>query len=211
MEFAQFAGVAAATVLLILIPGPSVVFIVGQALARGRETALLSAAGNAAGALLAGAVIAVGLGFIIEQSAIVVEAMRLVGAATLVALGIAALVGARKPLTGDEPPGAPSSRRRASFLGAVVVGVTNPKVYVIFGALLPAFVHPTGSVPPVVQMLLLVLVPVTVGLALDSAWALAASVARRALITVPSRVTTVKRVGGLSLIAVGAYTAVHRS
>lgn len=91
MSPVQFLGVAAATVLLILVPGPSVIFIVGQALARGRAAALLSAAGNAEGALIAGLLIALGLGVLVTQSTVIVEVMRYLGAGVLVALGVTAI------------------------------------------------------------------------------------------------------------------------
>jgi len=212
MSPTQFLGVAAATVLLILVPGPSVIFIVGQALARGRGAALLSAGGNATGALIAGLLIAIGLGVLVTESTLVVEVMRYLGAGVLVALGVTAIATAGRSA---HPPAA--AQRAAtdrsgvrSFLAAVVVGATNPKVYIIFAALLPTFVDPSSSVPAATQMVLLAAVPVVIGLLSDAAWATGASWARTSIVNAPSRMKLFQRIGGGCLVAVGGFTALHR-
>jgi threonine/homoserine/homoserine lactone efflux protein len=89
----------------------------------------------------------------------------------------------------------------------VLVGVTNPKTFVVFAAVLPPFVdRAAGAVPQ--QMLLLALVPVAIGMVTDSAWAVAAARARTWLASSPRRARTVARAGGLSMIALGASVAV---
>jgi len=212
MSAVQFLGVAAATVLLILVPGPSVIFIVGQALARGRAAALLSAAGNAAGALIAGLLIALGLGVLVTESAVIVEAMRYLGAAVLVVLGVTAIVTAGRTAhpTAAAPRAVTDRSGIRSFLAAVVVGVTNPKVYIIFAALLPTFVDASSSVPATTQMVLLAAVPVVLGLMSDAAWAVGASWARASIVHAPSRMRLFRRIGGGCLVAVGGFTALHR-
>ncbi|BAJ74261.1 putative threonine efflux protein [Microbacterium testaceum StLB037] len=214
MSPTQFLGVAAATVLLILVPGPSVMFIVGQALARGRGAALLSAGGNATGALIAGLLIALGLGVLVTESTLVVEIMRYLGAGVLVILGVTAIATAGRTV---RPRAAAPSRAAGdrpgirSFLAAVVVGATNPKVYIIFAALLPTFVDPSSSVPAGTQMVLLAAVPVVIGLLSDAAWAVGASWARTSIVNAPSRMRLFQRIGGGCLVAVGGFTALHRS
>ncbi len=199
--------------LLILAPGPSVVFIVGQALARGRAAALLSAAGNAIGALIAGLLIALGLGVLITQSALVVEVMRYVGAGVLIALGAVAIATAGRSDDAKSAPLPAAAANRSgikSFGAALIVGLTNPKVYIIFAALLPSFVDASSSVPAPVQIALLAMVPVALGLITDAAWALGASWARSSIVNAPSRMRLFKRIGGGCLVAVGGYTALHR-
>ncbi len=213
MSPAQFLGVAAATVLLILVPGPSVIFIVGQALARGRGAALSSAAGNATGALIAGLLIALGLGVLVTESTLVVEVMRYLGAGVLVILGVTAIATAGRTVhpkvTAPSRAAGDRSGIRSSF-AAVVVGATNPKVYIIFAALLPTFVDPSSSVPAATQMVLLATVPVVIGLLSDAAWAIGASWARTSIVNAPSRMKLFQRIGGGCLVAVGGFTAVHR-
>ena len=87
-----------------------------------------------------------------------------------------------------------------------IVGVTNPKAYILFGAILPQFVdRGAGNVPA--QMLLLALISVCLGLASDSAWGLAASVVRTWFARSPRRYALVGGAGGLAMIGVGVTVA----
>ncbi len=100
-----------------------------------------------------------------------------------------------------------AARPHRALRDGVVVGVSNPKVFVMFAAVLPQFVEPAaGSVP--LQMALLSLVPVLIGLVCDSGWGLAAARVRTAFVGRPSRLRTVTRVGGVSMIGLGVVTAV---
>lgn len=101
----------------------------------------------------------------------------------------------------DGQPAAPPSTWRAVRAGAVV-GLSNPKAFIIFAAVLPQFVdRAAGAVPP--QMLVLAVVPVLIGAVADSAWGLAAGTARSWLSSSPRRTTSVGRLGGPSMIGVG--------
>ena len=209
-ELERFLGLAAACALLIALPGPSVVFVVGRALSYGRRTALASVAGNSAGSYTAATLVAIGLGPLLQRSDVLLQVIKLGGAAYLLWLGVQALRHAA-PLapTGGKPRESVSDWR--SIRTGMLVGVSNPKVFLIFAAVLPQFVDPeTGNVP--VQMLLLALVPVMVGLVTDSAWALAAGHARDWLSRSPRRRTAVGRLGGLSMIGLGLSVAIadHR-
>lgn len=201
----QLLGVAVACVVIIAVPGPSVLFIVGRALSYGRRTALFSIAGNAAGNYLAAVVVAVGLGPLLQRSDLLFQVIKLLGAAYLVWLGVRAIrQGGRTPKTTDEPP--PRSGWRAVGTG-VVVGVTNPKAFIIFGAILPQFVdRAAGAVPE--QMLLLAIVPIAVGLVTDTCWGLVAGQARDWLAGTPRRMAALGRIGGLSMIGLGISVAV---
>ncbi|WP_380170908.1 LysE family translocator [Kineococcus sp. DHX-1] len=202
----QVLALGATCAVIILVPGPSVLFIVGRALAHGRSTALLSVLGNSLGSLLAALVIAVGLGPVLQRWDVVLEVVKIAGAAYLVWLGVQALRGARH--TGPVPEGSTTGARPDRALrDGVVVGISNPKVFVMFAAVLPQFVEPSaGSVP--LQMALLSLVPVLIGLVCDSGWGLAAARVRTAFVGRPSRLRTVTRVGGVSMIGLGVVTAV---
>lgn len=166
---------------VIVVPGPSVMFVVGRALAVGRRAALATVLGNAAGEYLQLALVAFGLGLVVERSEVVFSVVKLLGAAYLVWLGIdtirrrgASTEAAVAP--GGDPSAVPGRSARAAREG-FIVGATNPKTTVFFAAVLPQFVQP-GAQPVPVQMLLLGLVFVAIALVSDSLWALAAGTAR---------------------------------
>ena len=82
---------AAAAFVLIVIPGPSVLFAVGRALALGRRPALLTVLGNAAGSMVPLLAVTVGLGAVVAASAIALTVIKLVGALYLIYLGVQAI------------------------------------------------------------------------------------------------------------------------
>ena len=199
-------GVAA--LILIAIPGPSVVFVIGRALAYGRGIALASVVGNSLGLLTIVFLVALGLGVVVEESIVVFQVLKLAGAAYLVYLGVEAVRHRKEFLTPDQ--GAATGRamtwRRATRQG-YVVGVSNPKAYMILAAVLPQFVdRATGHVP--LQLLLLGLLAFVIGLVSDSTWALVASQLRHWFVRSPGRGAAVGAVGGVSMIGLGVGLAV---
>jgi threonine/homoserine/homoserine lactone efflux protein len=82
---------AAMAFLLIVVPGPSVLFVIGRALAQGRRAALTTVVGNTLGAYVLVVAVALGAGAIVERSALVFTALKLIGAAYLVHLGVKAV------------------------------------------------------------------------------------------------------------------------
>jgi threonine/homoserine/homoserine lactone efflux protein len=197
---------AVASAILIVIPGPSVLFTVGRALAYGRRTALATVCGNVAGNYLVATCVAFGLGSLVQRSAQVFLAVKLAGAAYLVWLGVQAI---RKRATLAEafsPAVQARSDGRAAREG-FLVGVTNPKSFILFGAVLPQFVDRTaGDVPG--QMLLLALISVSIGLVSDTTWALGAGGLRAWFARSPRRFALVGGAGGLAMIGVGVSVAV---
>src|SRR5215831_1921075 len=202
----QLAAFAAASVVLIVIPGPGVLFVVGRALAHGRSTALASVAGHAAGNWVVAVCVALGVGAVVARSAAVFTAVRLAGAAYLVWLGVQAFRH-RDSLAGAlAAAAAPRGGVRAAREG-FVVGVTNPKAVILFAAVLPQFVdRPAGHVPA--QMLLLSAISILIGLASDSCWGLAASTVRDWFARSPRRLGLVGGAGGLAMIGLGVTLAV---
>jgi threonine/homoserine/homoserine lactone efflux protein len=202
----QLAGFAVASLILIVIPGPGVLFVIGRALAHGRAVALASVAGHAAGNWVVAVCVAFGVGTIVERSAAVFTAIRLAGAAYLIWLGIQAF--RRRHALADvlTEAAAPRGGLRAAREG-FVVGVTNPKAVILFAAVLPQFVNrAAGHIP--VQMLLLSLISIAIGLASDSCWGLAASTVRAWFARSPRRLSLVGGVGGLAIIGLGVTLAV---
>jgi threonine/homoserine/homoserine lactone efflux protein len=202
---ANLSGYALASFVLIVIPGPSVLFIVGRALAYGRRTALATVCGNSAGNYLVAICVAVGIGALVQRSADVFLAVKLVGALYLVWLGIQAFR-RRGTLADAFAAGAPARTDQRAVREGFVVGVTNPKALVLFGAVLPQFVsRAAGNVP--VQMLVLSLVSIAIGLVSDSTWAVAASRLRAWFGRSPRRFALVGGAGGVAMIGVGVSVA----
>lgn len=194
---------ALAGVVLVVVPGPSVLFIVGRALAHGRRAALASVAGNTTGAAIVVVVVALGYGAIAAQSATVFTVLKLAGAAYLVYLGVQT-IRHRGDLGAVMGRGAEAGGRM--YWQGVVVGVTNPKVLVFFAAVLPQFVDPLAG-NTTTQMLVLGLLFALLASLLDSGWGLAAGTARDWFAGSPARLRLVGGIGGLMMIVMGAGLA----
>jgi threonine/homoserine/homoserine lactone efflux protein len=206
----QLLGFALASLVLIVIPGPGVLFVVGRALAYGRRTALATALGHAAGNYVVAACVAVGLGSLLQRSVQVFVIVKIVGALYLIWLGIHA-IRHRKSLADAMAVATPPREGWRAARDGAVVGLTNPKAYILFGAILPQFVNrATGHVPE--QMLILALVSVAIGAVSDCSWAFAASAVRAWFARSPRRIELVGGAGGLAMIGVGvtvAFTGRH--
>jgi len=202
----QLLSYAVASFVLIVVPGPGVLFVVGRALAHGRRAAIATAAGHAAGNYVVAACVAVGLGTLLERSAQVFIAVKLVGAVYLIWLGVHAI--RHRGSLADAMSSATGQRAGWRALrDGFVVGITNPKAFILFGAILPQFVNRgAGHVPA--QMLLLALVSVFIGVVSDSTWGLAASGVRAWFARSPRRFAFVGGAGGLAMIGLGFTLAV---
>ncbi len=196
---------SAMSFLLIVIPGPSVLFVIGRALAQGRRAALTTVAGNTLGAYLLVVAVALGVGSVVERSAIVFTALKLLGAGYLVYLGIRA-VRQRGTLQASFAGEGPTYGGLRTLWEGFAVGIANPKTIVFFAAVLPQFVdRAQGHV--IIQMLLLGLVFNIIAVVSDSVWGLAASTARTWFARSPKRLSMVGGVGGLSMIGLGVIVA----
>ncbi|WP_020014370.1 LysE family translocator [Promicromonospora sukumoe] len=213
--FETLVAFVVASVILIVIPGPSVLFVVGRSLSLGRPGGLLSVLGNELGALPLVAAVALGVGTVVAESIVVFTVIKLLGAAYLVYLGVQAI---RHRRDGAEPagagPAALAGRRTSSHWAILrqgfVVGVTNPKTIVFFVAALPQFVDVrAGQVP--LQMMVLGLVFTLVALVFDSIWALLAGAARSWFASSPRRLAAVRATGGGMMIGLGGTLALSGS
>ena len=205
VSLGQVAAFAAAALVLIVIPGPGVLFVIGRALAHGRRTALLSVAGHAAGNWVVAVCVALGVGTVVERSAAVFTAVRLAGAAYLAWLGVQAFRHRNSLAEVLDGAAEPRGDVRAAREG-LVVGVTNPKAVILFAAVLPQFVdRPAGHVPA--QMLILSAISIVIGVASDSCWGLAASTVRSWFARSPRRLGLVGGAGGLAMIGLGLTLA----
>jgi threonine/homoserine/homoserine lactone efflux protein len=192
--------------VLIAIPGPSVVFTIGRALTYGRSVALTTVVGNSFGLLAVLVLVSLGLGDVVATSDVAFEVVKVGGAVFLVYLGIQALRhrhGIEVTTTGQAPPMHGVRALRQGFM----VGFSNPKAYVIFAAVLPPFID-RGRGDATLQMVLLGLVAFVIGLCSDSLWALLASQLRRWFNASPGRGRALGTVGGMSMIGLGVAVAV---
>ncbi|GAA0594813.1 LysE family translocator [Streptomyces crystallinus] len=198
---------AAMSLLVIVIPGPSVLFVIGRALAHGRRVALATVLGNLVGSYLLVVAVAWGLGALVESSATLFLGVKLAGAVYLVHLGVQAFRHRKEMRAADMA--APEGERRGDLrtvLDGIFVGVTNPKGVVFFAAVLPQFVnHSAGHVP--LQMMVLGLVPVGIGMITDTLWGLGAAAARSWLARSDRRLSMVGGAGGIAMIGLGVTVA----
>ncbi|MCB5167018.1 LysE family translocator [Streptomyces bambusae] len=201
---------AAMSLVVIAIPGPSVLFVVGRALAHGRRTALATVLGNLLGSYALVLSVSLGVGALVQSSATVFTAVKLAGAAYLVHLGVRAFRH-RGRLRADlvtEAGERPGDLR--TVLDGLLVGATNPKGLVFFAAVLPQFVdHGAGHVP--LQMMVLGLVAAGIGLICDTAWGLGASAARTWFAGSDRRLSAIGGAGGIALIGLGLTAATTRA
>jgi threonine/homoserine/homoserine lactone efflux protein len=191
--------------VLIIVPGPNVLFVISRSLMHGRAAGVGTAAGGQIGVYLQVVAVAFGVGALVQRSVAVFTVIKLAGAAYLVYLGVQAIRHRRSLRAALDVAAEPRSLRRILSDG-IVVGVSNPKVIVFFAAVLPQFVNPSaGHVPE--QMLLLGSVFLAIAVICDSTWAVAAGTARAWLARSPRRLEMIGGAGGLAMIGIGASLA----
>jgi threonine/homoserine/homoserine lactone efflux protein len=192
-------------VVLILVPGPSVLFVVTRSLTLGPRAGLATVLGNAAGVYVQVIAVALGVGALVQESIHVFTAIKLVGAAYLIYLGVTTFRHRRSLMAALDAPVERKLVRRI-LADAFVVGIFNPKVIVFFMAILPQFVdRSSGSVP--LQLLALGAVFCAIALVCDSMWALVAGAARSWLVGSPRRLEAIGGTGGVAMIGLGAGLA----
>ncbi len=197
--------------IIIVIPGPGVLFTVGRALTDGKRAALVSVLGHALGVQIMLALVAAGLGTLVAASAIALTIVKVGGGLYLIYIGAQAIRQRRSLRTAlaASTSTEPTAHRRV-FRQGVIVGVTNPKAIVFFSAMLPQFVdREHGSVP--LQMLALGCIFVCIALVSDSTWALLAGTARDWFARSPRRLEAVGGAGGVMIMGLGASVAVSGS
>lgn len=200
---ALLAGFIIAALVVLVTPGPGVVYVVTRSVAQGVRAGLVSAAGLSAGALVHAIAAAAGLSALLLASATAFEIVRALGACYLIWLG------ARMLLSRESPAGADVGDNRSLsriFADGVIVSVLNPKIAVFFVAFLPQFVDPTrGPVPQ--QILFLGLLYCALALLTDGAYAMLAGRARSWLKLRARGHATMRRAAGLVYVGLGVGAA----
>ena len=205
MPFDLWLTFAAASIALLLIPGPTVLLVLSYALSKGRSVAVASAAGVALGDLIAMTASLLGLGALVLASATLFTALKWVGAAYLIYLGIKLVRSA--PTSGLQLPATDSITASRGFGHTAAVTALNPKSIAFFIAFVPQFIQP--NTPLVPQFAILITTFVTLAALNAFAYALAADRLRR-VIAQPNIITWITRAGGGALIGMGILTATLR-
>lgn len=193
--------------VLILVPGPSVIFTVSRGVALGRRAALATVVGNTAGLCCQLVLVVIGLGSVLASSDTLFTVLKLVGAAYLILLGLRSIRDRRGLAQALAPRGIRPRHGRAIIREGFLVGLTNPKGLLIFTAVLPEFIDRSAG-HPTVQLATLGVICLLVALVSDSGWALAAGAARQWLGRSPKRLERLSVGGGVAMMLLGLWLAI---
>ena len=194
-----------ATVLIILAPGPSVLFTIARAIAWGRVAAIATVIGNAFGMFLVSVLVAFGLGPLLQSSKLFYNGIQWAGGAYLIYLGYAAIAASRVDAQGMQKTEGSKPSFFTSLKNGFWVGVLNPKSIVFFAAILPQFVDQEKN-NVTAQLLLLGAIFATVALISDGSYGLLAGTVRSWLAGDVKRLIFMRRFGGVVMIGLGVFT-----
>lgn len=207
IDSAHLAQFFVASILIIMVPGPSVLFTLARGVAWGRAVAVLSVLGNSLGTLLLSLVVAFGLGPLLSHSRAFSVGLQMAGGCYLLYLGIDALRHRREHAQAmtQREAARPSPRRivRQGF----VVGVLNPKSLVFFAAVFPHFVNRSkGHITT--QLVVFGVIFSIMAFCSDGTWGLIAGTAREWLSGSPQRLVVLRSIGGGVMCALGVAIVV---
>ena len=192
-----------AALVLLLVPGPSVLYVVARSIDQGRRAGITSVLGIHVGTLVHIAAATAGLSALIVSSAVAFTAVKTAGAVYLIGLGLWTIFVRRA-----EPDVALGGQRalRRVFAQGIVVNVLNPKTALFFLAFLPQFVDPNAA-HPALQVAFLGLLFMALGLVTDSLWAVVAGTAGGVLRRSARYVKIQRYVAGSVYVGLGVATA----
>ena len=191
-----------AAMIIILAPGPSVLFVIARAIAWGRKVAVFTVAGNVTGSFVLSVFVALGLGPILQRSDLAYTAVQWGGGLYLMYLGFDAIKhrkvhAADMTNQGNTEPTALRSMRDGFWVGAL-----NPKAIVFYAAVLPQFIdRDKGQITA--QLILLGAIFSTLAFISDGSWGLLAGTARAWLANDASRLVKLRATGGSIMIILG--------
>jgi homoserine/homoserine lactone efflux protein len=200
MNWDLFAAFLVITAVLIVVPGPIVTLIIATGARQGVRAALVTVVGTSAGDAVLLAVIAFGLGWMVQNAGQLLVVLRWAGAAYLIWLGIAAWRHA-----GEKQPAETSGR--VNFTRGFLVALSNPKTIAFFTAFLPQFVDP--HLPAATQLAVMCSVTALFAAVSNTAWAIASGMGR-AWFMRPERAKLLGRISGAVLIGGGVWLSLAR-
>ena len=203
----RFPEYLVAAILIILAPGPSVLFAIARAISWGRAAAIATVAGNALGMFTLSVLVAFGLGPILQRSEVAFISVQVLGGLYLIYLGIEAIRHSRVQAAdminqGEVRPTALRSVRDGFWVGAL-----NPKGLVFFAAILPQFLDRDGS-NLTSQLLFMGATFAVLALIGDGTWGVLAGTVRNWMANTPSRLIAMRRAGGVVMILLGVFTLI---
>jgi threonine/homoserine/homoserine lactone efflux protein len=194
-----------ATILIILAPGPSVLFTIARAIAWGRAAAVATVIGNASGMFLVSLLVAVGLGPLLQSSKLFYNGVQWAGGAYLIYLGYSAIAASKVDAHGMQKTEGAKPAFVTSIKNGFWVGVLNPKSVVFFAAILPQFVDQEKN-NVTAQLILLGAIFALIALISDGSYGLLAGTVRQWLAGDIGRLIFMRRFGGVVMIALGLFT-----
>ena len=194
-----------ATTLIILAPGPSVLFTIARAIAWGRAAAVATVLGNALGMFLVSVLVAIGLGPLLQSSKTFYYAVQWLGGAYLIYLGFSAIRASKIDAQGMRSSEGTAPSMYSSIKSGFWVGVLNPKSIVFFAAILPAFVDRNKN-NVTFQLLFLGLVFSLIAFISDGSYGILAGTVRQWLASDLRRLIFMRRFGGVVMIGLGIFT-----
>ena len=204
---ARFPEYLVAAVLIILAPGPSVLFAIARAIAWGRATAIATVAGNALGMFSLSILIAFGLGPILERSELAFISVQILGGLYLIYLGIDALRHSRVHAEDMVNQGDIKPKTLKSIRDGFWVGALNPKGLVFFAAILPQFLDKNDA-NLTVQLLIMGATFALLAFIGDGIWGILAGTARVWMANSPVRLIRLRQLGGVVIILLGVFTLI---
>ena len=196
-----------AALALLVVPGPSVLYIVTRSMDQGRMAGVASVLGVHTGSLVHIAAAAAGLSALLISSAVAFNVVRFAGAAYLIYIGLRRLFGKDEEVKEEQP--VPRRLSRIYYQG-VVVNVLNPKTALFFFAFMPQFIDPSKGAAWL-QIVVLGLAFIAVGIVSDGTYALAASTLANKLKTSRHWHRFQRYFAGGTLIALGVTAAASGS
>lgn len=191
-----------AAMIIILAPGPSVLFVIARAIAWGRKVAVVTVAGNVVGAFVLSSLVAFGLGPILQRSDLAFAAVQWGGGLYLVYLGIDAIRKRRVHAADMTNKGPAEPKIFQSVRDGFMVGVLNPKGLVFYAAVLPQFIdRDRGHITS--QLLFLGALFSILAFISDGSWGLLAGTARAWLSGEATRLEKLRAAGGFIMILLG--------
>lgn len=197
-----------AAAMLIVVPGPNVIYIVTRSISQGRNAGLVSAAAVQSGIFIHVLAAVLGISAVVASSAMALNALKYLGAAYLAYLGIRTLL-SREGDSTDAVPRPRAEGWKRIYAEGFFISTANPKVALFFLAFLPQFADPERG-PVASQMLILGCIFLLIALLSDSAYALGAGALGAWLRQRPGVVRWQHRVTGLVYLALAATTAVSQ-
>jgi threonine/homoserine/homoserine lactone efflux protein len=196
-----------ASIVIIMVPGPSVLFTLARGVAWGRSVAVLTVLGNSIGTLLLSVIVALGLGPLISHSLAFSVTLQLAGGSYLLWLGFQALKHRHEHAQAMTQREASRPQALQIVRQGFTVGILNPKSLVFFAAVFPHFVDRTkGSVT--IQLLVLGVIFSIMAFFSDGTWGVIAGTAREWLSGSATRLVVLRSIGGCVMVTLGVLIIV---